>query len=128
MVAADPPGSRASCARHLSGATGETSILNSRPLMISSKRCTFTIASIRWAVRQTARCSLAWRQRQSSEGTDEGASTQCTGIDLSGEPYEKKLWCRYFNNRSTALPHVFHTLAGTRVPRRLTTVAANNNL
>ena len=71
------------------------------------------------AVSATARCSLAWQRRQSSERTIEGASTECSPTDLSDEPYEKKLWCRNFNNGSTVLPHVFHTAGGYEVSMTL---------
>src|SRR5215510_15841546 len=48
-MARDPPGARAICARNLSVPTGDTSMWYSRPLIVSSKRCTVTAeGSIVW--------------------------------------------------------------------------------
>ena len=109
-------GGPAWCTRELSapfvGARqAETSILKSRPLIVSWNRCTFTIRRLSGSS-QTARCSLASSPRRSSERTIEGASTKCTFSNLSDEPYQKKSRCQNFNNRSTVLPHVFHNPDG----------------
>src|SRR3954454_1970304 len=41
-MAREPPGARAICALHRLAAMAETSMRYSRPLIVSSKRCTFT--------------------------------------------------------------------------------------
>src|SRR6476620_10691346 len=85
MVAAEPPGTRAIWARHLFVPTFDTSMRYSRPLMVSSKRCTVTGGAWSDDGMCTGGHSLAARRRQTSERTAEGAS-----IDFkSGRSTEK---------------------------------------
>src|SRR4051812_40342034 len=105
-MARDPPGARAICARNLSVPTADTSIRYSRPLIVSSKRCTVTA--------EAAFCAL--RYPRASERTREDAST-CSTPTKSG-PAAHKIFvaCQNVHKLSTVHPHVFHRMLS---PRRL---------
>src|SRR3954467_7793806 len=108
MVAAEPPGTRAIWARHLFVPTFETSMRYSRPLMVSSKRCTVTGGAWSDDGMCTGGHSLAARPRQTSERTAEGASTECMSRGSTEKSAKINKHCRCVHRSSTILPHLFN--------------------
>ena len=80
----------------------------SRPLMISSKRCSFTFCAGATKGVCKGAVSLAPLRHHTSERTIEGASTECTGGDCRGVSVKISMRCRPVHRRSTILQHLFN--------------------
>src|SRR5690606_25965694 len=93
--------------------TLDTSIRYSRPLMIFSKRCTFTVVRHLGEETQISEGSasiLAAVRVAASERTDEDALMRCGRLGFDRDRREKKCACRAVHSESTSHPQLFHSL------------------
>ena len=130
---------RAPIERHRGGGAAGTRVMLRAPFASPTSRLRSVLASVDDSVEAmrgfrsapmekwiAERSSLAAPPRQTSERTIEGASTKCTGGDLSDESYEKNLWLSQIPQRIHGRCTTFPQLEGAGRGACLTSTPEDN--